>query len=78
MTFGLNFYHELLFCKKSCPQKFCKIHRKTQVERYFPVNFAKFLRKRFLRNTSGRLLLKQLFESLEENKNRPLPSPAVM
>ena len=28
--------------------------------KYFPVNFAKFLRTRFLQNTSGRLLLKCL------------------
>ena len=36
---------------------------KTRVpRRYFPVNFAKFVRKPFLQNTSGRLILK-LFDT---------------
>ena len=43
--------------------------------RCFLVDFAKFLRTPFLWNTSGRLLLKKLSESFEENKNRPLSSP---
>ena len=52
-----------VFCKKRCPQKFRKIHRKTPVpekqrlwHRCFPVNFAKFPRTPLLQNTSGRLI----------------------
>ena len=41
----------VVFCAKRCFQKFHKIHRKT------PVNFMKFLKTPFLKNTSGRLLL---------------------
>ena len=33
--------------------------------RCFPVNFVKFLRTHFLQNTSGRLLLKKLFQDLD-------------
>ena len=51
-----------VFCKKGCSKKFRKIHRKTPVSEslcqkidsgtgVFSVNFAKFLRTRFLRNT---------------------------
>ena len=47
-----------VFLKKRCSQKFRKIHRKTSVtEKHFPVDFAKFLRKPFFQNISGRLLL---------------------
>ena len=62
-----------MFCKKKCPQKLCKIHRKTPVpettfkkefwHRCFPVNFAKFLKTHFLHNTSGRLLLTSFMTS---------------
>ena len=41
-----------MFYKKSCSQKFRKIHRKTPAGL-----FAKFLRIPFLQNTSGRLIL---------------------
>ena len=41
------------FYKKSC----ATLLKKRLWHRYFPVNFVKFLRKPFLRNTSGRLLL---------------------
>ena len=34
--------------------------KKSLSRRYFPVNFAKFLRTTFLQNISGRLLLKYL------------------
>ena len=37
--------------------------KKTFWHRYFPVNFAKFLRKLFLQNTSGRLLNVTAFSS---------------
>ena len=35
----------------------CNFIRKRLWHRYFPVNFAKFLRTHFLQKTSGRLLL---------------------
>ena len=51
------------------------LFKKKLWHRCFLVDFAKFLRTPFLWNTSGRLLLKKLSESFEENKNRPLSSP---
>ena len=60
---------EILY-KKSCSQKFHKIHKRTLVPLFFkkvskkrlwhlcfPVNFVKFLRTSFLQTTSKRLLL---------------------
>ena len=60
-----------VFSKKRCSQKFRKIHVKTPVpeslfykkrfwQRWFRVNFAKFLRTPLLQNTSWRLLLELL------------------
>ena len=62
-----------VFYENRCSWKFSKIHRKIPVpgslfnkttllkkrllHRWFPVNFAKFLRARFLQNTPGRLFL---------------------
>ena len=47
-----------VFYKKSCSLKIHKIHKKTSVtEKHFPVDFAKFPRKPFFQNISGRLLL---------------------
>ena len=60
--------HKKRSMKKSFLINFCKIHRKTLVpvffllkkrlwHRRFPVDFAKFLKKPFLQNSSRRLLL---------------------
>ena len=40
------------------PPSACNFLKKRLWHRYFPVNFAKFLRTPFLQDTSGRLLLK--------------------
>ena len=54
---------------RSSHQRPATLLKKRLWHRCFPVNFAKFLRTRFLQNTSGRLLLdfilkKQQFKSL--------------
>ena len=55
-----------VFYEKRCSEKFHKIHRslflvkKRLWHRFFPVNFARFLRTPFLQNTSGRLLLERI------------------
>ena len=67
-----------LFFNKVAGQRPATLLKNKLWHRCFPVSFAKFLRTPFLQNNSGRLFLKQLPESFEENKNRPLSSPAVM
>ena len=55
-----------VFYEKRCSEKFHKIQRslflvkKRLWHRFFPVNFARFLRTPFLQNTSGRLLLERI------------------
>ena len=44
--------------------------------RYFPINFAKFLRARFLRSTSGQLLLYWTFHSTQYPKETPASKTA--
>ena len=46
-----------LFFNKVAGLRFAALLRKRFWQRCFPVNFAKFLRKPFLKNTSGQLLL---------------------
>ena len=47
----------------------CNSFEKRLWHRWFPVNFAKFLKPSFLRNTYGRLLLRGLFK--ENFRQRP-------
>ena len=47
-----------VFCEKRCSLKFRKIHRKHLLLRKHLSTFVKFLRKPFLQNNTGRLLLK--------------------
>ena len=63
-----------VFCKTPVPES--KSHlslrpttllKKRVWHRCFPVNFAKFLRKPFLQNTSGRLLLTDMCHSMFSN-----------
>ena len=51
---GKHLYQSVFFNKVACLNK-------TLWRRCFPVNFVKFLRTRFLQNTSGRLLLQIKF-----------------
>ena len=46
-----------LFFNKVGDLRLATLFKKSLWHRYFPVNFAKFLKKTFLRNTSGRKLL---------------------
>ena len=50
---GKNLYQSLYFNKVAA----CNFLKKKIGYRYFPVNFAKFLRTPFLQNNSGRLLV---------------------
>ena len=47
-----------VFSEKTCSLKFCKNLQETFVPEKTPVNFATFLKTRFLQNNSGQLLLK--------------------
>ena len=53
---GKNLCQSLSFNKVAGPRT-ATLLKKQLWHRYFPVDFAKFLRTRYLQNTSGRLLL---------------------
>ena len=53
---GKNLCQSLSFNKVAGPRTATLLKKKLW-HRYFPVDFAKFLRTRYLQNTSGRLLL---------------------
>ena len=55
---GKHLYHSL-FLNKVAGLRTATLLKKRPWHRYFPVNFAKFLRTPFLQNTSRRLLLKK-------------------
>ena len=64
------FFNKILF-NKIAGLRPATLLKKKLWHRCFPMNFAKFLRRPFLRNTSGRLLLYLTFHSIQYPKINP-------